>query len=211
MKTLAKEISSVGITVVAGAGTITPGTGSGWEQISGVTLSFYNETYFDLAGMSVEDKTLFFTGATTQNVVPPTSAPSVAGNRVLVVDMMTSRPLTEAELIQVSVFGNFAEPGVVLTFDQTIYMRIRYFNTDIDNQASTIMIPISDEQLGSLEPTASDRVYVYRVISITGGDGVYNFYPVRFILQATAREEPEYQYLMRLKRSYELQNQPDRD
>ena len=73
------------------------------------------------------------------------------------------------------------------------------------------MIPISDEQLGSLEPTASDRVYVYRVISITGGDGVYNFYPVRFILRADAREEPEYQYLMRLKRSYELQQTLDRD
>ena len=33
----------------------------------------------------------------------------------------------------------------------------------------------------------------------------------RYMLRATAKEEPEYEYLMRLKRSYELQNEPDRD
>ena len=90
-------------------------------------------------------------------------------------------------------------------------MRLRVLNTDLDNQAATFMIPISDEQMGSLEPTASDRIYCYRIVSLTGTDGSYGVYPVRYLLRAEAKEEPEYEYLMRLKRSYELQNQPDRD
>ena len=73
------------------------------------------------------------------------------------------------------------------------------------------MIPIFDEQLGSLEPTASDRVYCTRIVNFSGVDGNYFTYPVRYILQANAKEEPEYQYVMRLKRSYELDNQYDRD
>jgi len=207
MKTLTKEIGAIGVTLVGGLGTITDQDG-GWKQIPGAN-QYYNETYFDLAGMSIDEKTLFFTGAATQNANPPTSNPALPGNRVNILDIMVTKPLTETELTFVAIRANMS--GTVLTFDQTVYMRNRYFNTDLDNQAATIMIPIFDEQLGSLEPTASDRIYVYRVISIVGGDGVYNNYPVRFILRAEAKEEPEYEYLMRLKRSYELQQRPDRD
>ena len=211
MKTLTKEISTIGLTVAGGEIIeLDPITNGGWQVVPGSTNAYF-ATYIDLAGMSMEDKTLFFTGATTQNANPVTSNPAVAGNNVHIWDLMVTKPLTAAELAQVAVFGNTASPGVALTFDQTVYFRNRVLNTDIDNAASTVMIPIFDEQLGSLEATASDRVYVYRYVSIVGGDGVYNIYPVRFILRAEAKEEPEYQYLMRLKRSYELQNEPDRD
>ena len=73
------------------------------------------------------------------------------------------------------------------------------------------MITIADNQLGSLEATASDRIYCYRVVLYSGAVARFDVYPARYILRADAKEEPEYQYLMRLKRSYELQNQPDRD
>lgn len=209
-KTLAKEIPTVGITIENGEVANLDPISSGWNVVPGSSNVYY-ETYIDLAGMSMEEKTMFFSGATTQNMNPITSNPAVAGNNVHVWDLMVTKPLSLAELIQVVVFGNTASPGVKLTFDQTVYFRNRVLNTDIDNAASTIMIPIFDEQLGSLEATASDRIYIYRYISIVGADGVYNIYPVRFILQAEAKEEPEYQYLMRLKRSYELQNEPDRD
>ena len=208
MKTLTKEIGALQVTLVAETGSITDYAGESWTQIAG-TNTFFSETYFDLAGMSMEDKTLFFTGAATQNTNPPISVPARAGNRVQIMDLMTSKPMSETDLSLASVYGNTTQTP--LTFDQTVYMRNRHFNTDLDNEAAGLMILLADEQLGSLEPSASDRIYVYRFISIIGLDGSYNFFPVRFILRAEAKEEPEYEYLMRLKRSYELQNEPDRD
>ena len=208
MKTLAKEIPAIGVTKTPTTITINPDTQGGWSVISGTFLAYYH-TYFDLAGMSMDEKTLFFTGASTQNGYPAISNPATPGNKVIIHDIMVTKPLTEAELTTISIFGNFDK--TVLTFDQTIYMRVRLLNTDLDNQAATAMIPLFDEQLGSLEPTASDRIYCYRIIGYSGADGVYNLYPVRYLLRAEAKEEAEYEYLMRLKRSYELQNQPDRD
>lgn len=209
-KTLTKEMPGLGLIRAGTEISITPETASGWTLIPGTYICYY-ETYFDLAGMSIEEKTLFFTGAATQNVMPPTSQPAAPGNRFIIYDIMSTKPLNETELQFVLVYGNTASPGVVLTYDQTVYMRIRVLNTDLDNAAATFMIPIADEQLGSLEPTASDRIYCYRIVSLTGGDGTYGVFPVRYLLRAEAKEEAEYQYLMRLKRSYELQNEPDRD
>ena len=211
MKTLTKEIGYVSATVDGSEiVAISPLSAGGWTVIPG-SANMYFETYFDLAGMSIDEKTLFFTGATTQNANPVISTPATVGNNVHIWDIMVTKPLTESELLFVAIYGNTASPGVVLSFDQTVYLRNRVLNTDIDNAAASVMIPIFDEQLGSLEATASDRIYCYRFVSIAGANGDYTIYPVRYILRAEAKEEPEYQYLMRLKRSYELQNEPDRD
>jgi hypothetical protein len=210
MKTLAKEFGSLSVTKAGPAWSITTNeTAEGWEQMTPLQPSFVNRTYFDLAGMAMDDLTLFFTGATTQNAYPPSTIPAGPGNRAYIWDIMTNKPLTNEELGLIVTRGNTSGSG--LTFDQTIYMRIRVLNTDLDNQASGAMIPIFDEQMGSLNPTASDRVYCSRMVVFSGADGNYFTYPVRYILQANAKEEPEYEYLMRLKRSYELQNEPDRD
>lgn len=210
MKTLTKEFGVLSTTAAGGGATWTitvAETASGWSSID--VNTFVNRTYFDLAGMSMDDKTLFFTGATTQSAKPPITIPALPGNRAFVHDIMTNKPLSDAEVGRILTHGNMI--GSDLTFEQTIYMRHQIFNTDLDNQASGIMIPIFDSQMGSLEPTASDRVYVTRAVQFSGGDGNYFTYPIRYILQANAKEEPEYEYMMRLKRSYELQQEPDRD
>lgn len=210
MKTLAKEFGQLSVTLDPVGWSITQDeTDNGWEQILPLQSGFVNRTYFDLAGMAMNDLTLFFTGATTQNAYPPATIPTTAGNRITILDIMSSKPLSDADITPILTRANTA--GTNLTFDQTIYMRIRILNTDIDNQASGIMIPIFDEQLGSLEPTASDRVYCTRIVLPSGAQGNYFTYPVRYILRADAKEEPEFEYLMRLKRSYELQNRFDRD
>lgn len=209
MKTLTKEIGFI-IANNDGGFTLTPTTQEGWEQPNAGQGFFINRTYFDLAGLSMDDKTLFFEGAAIQEVLAPATSPSTVGNGIVVVDVMSNKQLTDAECAGVLAQGNLVGPGN-LTFDQTIYMRHRIFNTDIDNAAGGYMIPIADNQLGSLSATASDRVYCTRIVSMAGADGLYQVYGVRYLIKATAKEEPEYEYLMRLKRSYDLQNEPDRD
>jgi len=212
-KTLAKEFGLLRADKAGPAWTLrTDISAEGWETI--VPGSYVNRTYFDLAGISMDDKTLFFEGATLQDTLNPSNTPATAGNLTVVVDVMSTKPLTNDEALGASVFGNtIATGGANLTFDQTIYMRLRVFVVDLDTQAGGYFIPLSDNQLGSLSPTASDRIYVTRVVVFGGlnGDGVFAVWPVRYLLRANAKEEPEFEYLMRLKRSYELQQSYDED
>ena len=214
MKTLAKEFPVLQVNFADGAYSIdTNFSGSNWRPLNVGDSIFIANTYFDLAGMSMDDKTLFFNGAAIQETLLPSFAPASVGDGMIVADIMCSTPLTDQEAFQFTIAGNMAgSPSSTLTFDQTIYGRIRIFNVDIDNQAGGYSIPLSDNQLGSLESTASDRIYCYRVATILAqSNSVIALYPARYLLRAEAKEEPEYEYLMRLKRSYELQNEPDRD
>jgi len=211
MKTLTKEINALGVDKAGPVFTLQSGV-QGWEQTAPGAQTFVARTYFDLAGLSMDDKTLFFEAAGIQEALNPSTSPAAAGNGAIVVDILSNKPLTNDEAVASILYGNMiGSPSANLTFDQTIYMRHRTFNTDLDNVAGGYMITLVDNQLGSMSPTASDRVYVTRMVSFGGADGAYTVYPVRYLLRASAKEEPEYEYLMRLKRSYELQNEPDRD
>ena len=208
-KTLAKEIGTLDTEFNGTVWSLRAGAAEGWilQDPSGV---FTNRTYFDLAGLSKEDKTLIFKGAAVTDMFPPGFNPAAVGNGFYVTDVMSSVPLSDTDVSRIVFFGNSTEGA--LTFDQTIYMRRRVFNIDVDNQGAGLCITMFDSQLGSLEPTASDRVYCTRIVqAVAGVPTVGGLYPVRYILSADAKEEPEYEYLMRLKRSYELQNEPDRD
>lgn len=215
-KTLAKEFGLLRVDRAGGNFTLrTDISAEGWEELQ--QGAYVNRNYFDLAGISMEDKTLFFEGAALQETVNPTNVPSTAGNITTIVDIMSTKPLDNNNALNALLYGNTLASGggvgAKLTFDQTIYMRLRVFVVDLDTQAGGSFIPLSDNQLGSLSPTASDRVYVTRAVSFAPvvPDVVLAVWPVRYLLRANAKEEPEFEYLMRLKRSYELQQEPDVD
>lgn len=216
MKTLAKEFGYLQFDqAVPGTFSIGQQSGEGWRQPTAGAGLAINTMYFDLKGMAINDETLFFEGATVQDVNNPAIFNQAVGDTITVVDVMSAIPLTDAEYSNLVVYGNLAQNplGDSLTFDQTIYLRIRSYVVDVDTAAWGSMVMVSDNQLGSLSPTASDRVYVARVV-VAGTPTVANRIDVlgcRYLLRAKAKEEPEYEYLMRLKRSYELQQRFDRD
>ena len=190
---------------------------SNWTQPFPPAGFFASSTYFDLAGLSQREKTLFFKGATVQQLGNPSMTSGAAGDACVIFDIMTSSPMTDAELTGFSANGNFsgltgaATSG--LTFDQTIYARRREYVVSVDLAAWGALQLVSDDQLGSMNPTASDRVYSYRLISVAaaGTSKTITVLGSRQILSAEAREEPEFEYLMRLKRSYELAQSYDED
>ncbi len=190
---------------------------SNWVQPVSPQGVFHSETYFDLAGLSMREKTLFFKGATVQQLGNPTISSGAAGDVCLIYDIMTSSPLSASQLTQFSANGNFAglTPTATsgLTFDQTIYARRREYVVSVDLAASGSMQLISDDQLGSMNPTASDRIYSYRMVvtALAGTNKSVSVLASRQILSAEAKEEAEYEYLMRLKRSYDLQQSYDED
>jgi len=66
------------------------------------------------------------------------------------------------------------------------------------------------EIFSSLEPTAADKLYCYRIMGVfaVNGEGESAVFPAtRVLLPGNISSEPQLEYMMRLKRSYELANQ----
>jgi hypothetical protein len=220
MKTLTKEFGFLQFDQAPapappGQWSIAAGSGSGWRQPTPLAGFAINTMYYDLKGMAIDDKTLFFQGAAVQDVQNPFVFNQVAGDTITMVDVMSAIPLTDAEYGYLTIYGNLAENtlGDSLTFDQTIYLRIRVYTVDLDTASWGGMVLVSDNQMGSLNPTASDRIYCARTVTV-GTPTTASTVSVpgcRYLLRANAKEEAEYEYLMRLKRSYETQQRFDRD
>ena len=213
MKTLAQE-HGIGVFTQASPGiwNLTPASSTGyWEKVGDST--FVSSKYFDLAGMSMEDKTLFFEAAGTQSVLPPAGTlAAVAGDAVIVLDLMASSPLTPTEVLQASIFGNF--PPTPLSFQETVYGRIDSWVVHLDTGTWGSYTLTNSEQIGSMMPTASDRVYSYRAVvlqPVSPTETQVTIASARHILKAVAKEEPDHEYMMRLLRSYQLQQEPDVD
>ena len=213
MKTLAKE-HSIGVFNQTSPENweLVPANSTGYWELVGTGI-FVSSTYFDLAGMSMEEKTLFFEAAGTQSALPPAgSAAAVAGDAIVIADLMTTSPLTSFEAAQVGVFGNF--PPAPLSFQETVYGRIDSWVVHIDTGNWGSYTLTNSEQIGSLMPTASDRVYSYRVVNFAGvapTETTVTLSAARHLLRAVAKEEPDHEYMMRLLRSYQLQQEPDVD
>ena len=191
----------------------------GWRVLSpGPSGVFVSDTFFDLAGLTQREKTLFFEAATVQTMGNPivfTVGPLAPGpgDALNVIDLMTTKSLTDTELINFTVYGNFASAGGALTPEETVYARINQFVVDLDTAAWGSMIQAASHQIGSLKPTASDRIYSYRIV-VAGTPfqgGRFDLYAARHLINADVKEEAEYRYLMRLRRSYELQQSHDED
>ena len=213
MKVLAKEFAPLYVEKASAPTLYTISEGPGWRQLAPGFGGFVASTYFDLAGLSQREKTLFFEGAAVQEVLNPSSTAATAGNGVVICDIMTTSPMTDAEANAFALTANFADGSTQLSFEQTVYGRVRTFNMALDTLAGGYYTLIADNQLGSLEPTASDRIYCYRCVSFgqNNANGIHSVFGARFLLQAVAKEEAEFQYLMRLQRSYVLAQNHDQD
>ena len=86
--------------------------------------------------------------------------------------------------------------------------------TAVLNTAAYLRVE-EEDFFSSLEPTAADALYCYRVLYLTqpraddasNGISTVAIPPCRVILDSATGKEEELEYMMRLKRSYELANQ----
>lgn len=219
MKTLAKEHQYVQL-VRSGPDWTVQFTKGSWRKIG--AESFVSENYFDLAGMAMEDKTLFFEAAGVQSVLAPLANNVGTGDSAIIMDVMSTRQITDAQLIATLLYGNMAgNQGVTgsqgpLSFEETVYARTQMFVRHVDTAAWGYLTLTDENFFGSMQPTASDRIYSYRFVflsALTGGTNTteVTIAPARHLLNSTAREEPDHEYMMRLMRSYQLQQEPDVD
>lgn len=219
MKTLAKEHQYLQL-VRSGPDWSVQFTKGSWRKIG--AESFVSENYFDLAGMTMEDKTLFFEAAGVQSVLAPLANNTGTGDSAIIMDIMCTRQITDSQLIATLIYGNMAgNQGVTgsqgpLSFEETVYARTQMFVRHVDTAAWGYLTLTDENFFGSMEPTASDRIYSYRLVFLSALTGATNttevtIAPARHLLKSAAREESDHKYMMRLMRSYQLQQSHDED
>jgi len=195
-------------------------TGGDWEvdkntvnQISCISLN----QYIDLAGMSQREKTLFIRGLGVQNQFAPTATDASPGDQIENIILITDKPAN-----RFSFFGpGFAGSQMSAENCALCLQQVWAFTQDSASWGSYPVLQ-SEVSHGMMTATASDRLYlsvfskvITRKGSATGQpvSGIDNVViaGIRVVVDVDAMEEPEYQYLMRLRRSYELQQSHDED
>ena len=200
---------------------------TGFRAISQNT--FVHESTLDLGGYTRQaDMTVYFRNSFQQRGGVDTvfwNAYDAANDGIIENVIISSVPFTDDQLIaaQITQPGFTPIPFAGLdfgNFDRTHIIhgeyKIHYANSIIGSSAfggsgSATLQALSDNNYSSLEPTAADTLYCYRVIScpLLGSTQVTQIAlaPLRVLMSITTAEEPELSYMMRLKRSYELANQ----
>lgn len=147
------------------------------------------------------------------------------------VTLISSVPLSDGNLASnILVSSGFIPPTDPLgfydfgNFDRTHIIHGRFkiwsvdstFSGNFDERSGAYCVVLQQNDFSSLEPTAADALYCYRLFGLPESLqeeseqvklDLFFFPPMRILLGAEIDKEPELEYMMRLKRSYELANQ----
>jgi len=199
---------------------------------------WFTEMKLDLSGYTMEDLTVYFRNSFEQRAaftdihwkVDDSTKPLRAFDGTFSeTTILSSVPITPDQLANMGVSApGFIVPPTIAgragNFNRTHIIHGTCINWGIDTSFGADVLTDTGAALGrvadsqdfsSLEPTAAENIYCYRVIylpaaydrtSERGLDRV-SIPSKRVLLNCMIDEEPQLQYMMRLKRSYELANQ----
>lgn len=200
----------------------------------------YTQDSIDIGGMTTTQEETFYPQAATVQNSPFYSAPGcilrdpadpqggIAPYGVLFEwVLITESPFDVAKWIgdqQYSVGSqsfdtNFTCPGIetrrttnqnsTIGFENILYGRVQMIanNSSLPQQAGVVY---ATEEFGSMTPTASDRLYVTRIVKVqnyglaTPTASNIQLPHMRIIIVGSGKEENDLAYIMRLKQSYKL-------
>jgi len=168
----------------------------------------------DLSGWSMEK----FTFGTVQSQFqdPGVYTSTAISAKVEVVDIISQIPLPRSSPQLANIVANMGSkaPGMLGTeqdFSSIIYGNYRLYvpNNSLGAFPGFLQL-LSSSSFGSKEPTAAENLYFYRLVKCVGAPGETLTIPAsRIGLFGAFYEEGDLEYMMRLKRSYELQQLVD--
>lgn len=174
-----------------------------------------NTGYFDLAGMSMEQKTLFVKNLSIQMQGPPSATDAIQGDAVEIITMLADVPIKQQDLAGAGWYPS------VMSSDNCFFRRVQTWAVDTGQITFGNYFRLVNQTVdGMAEETTSDRIYyavnirlIVKKIGPSEVSSITNvFIPgIRFVIEADAKEEPDFVYLMRQRRAYELQQTPDVD
>jgi len=208
-------------------GNVTPYVQSGYENLSQSTDTlFVEEVHIDLSGYALEKKTFFPYSSFEQRggAVSGSFADTSEGRLLRDIIIVSSIPLT-LTYENLSFYSALGLPGFTMgastlatitgeayriNRDPLIHQHALVYSHDTTTQTTggaSIYRVVSSTNASSLEPTAADLLYCYRIVYSSSTDGQGYVPPARVLIPGMISSEPKLEYMMRLKRSYELANQ----
>jgi len=183
------------------------GSGNNWEVL-GASLFLSRET-LDIAGLSVEERTLFFGTQTLQKSIAYTTsitASPAGGGSLSDTIVVSDVPLGDADgATPLSILAGFnMSPDNyenTILGNGTVYVQ--------STNAPLTMMQSDAWNFGSGDPTATNQLYLYRWVNIISGFGVANagnlisVPDVRYVATGMSTQEPDLVYINRLRLSYE--------
>ena len=226
---------------VAAGGTweLDPNNITDYTPITGYNFQYwFAEMKLDLSGYTMEDLTVYFRNSFEQRAcavdmqwkVDDPSNPLKAYDAIFFESTILSTvPITPTQLANMGICapGFIAPPSVggrVGNFNRTHIIHGTTINWGVDTSFGADALTGNGAALGrvvdsqdysSLEPTAAENIYCYRVFYLPAaydrttekGLDFLSIPPKRVLLNCMIDEESQLEYMMRLKRSYELANQ----
>lgn len=193
-------------------------TFGGWEHLGGNTS--FTQQDIDLSGYAMERKTFYPYSSFEQraNTEYMRSAAVLTTQPYLVeLTLVSSVPLSNADLMVslVNAPGFISLTSGFNRFDRSVILHGELRSYTLDSTTSVPgglnALKLLDRQVfSSLEPTAADKLYCYRVITVEATSGEITSISLpssRILIPGNIGLEPKLEYMMRLKRSYELANQ----
>ena len=186
-------------------------TGQGsWQPLqAGSVAGVYSENYFDLSGYELDDLTLVPEFLQLQDGLPYFGGSNVASLRVF--DVVSQERINPLDIYLDLITGGYpGSPTTPFDWSQILMCNFRYFLPQTDFTDANLMLPATSGSFGSSEPTAVQKLWTYRIVIVAGAlaDGdILNLPATRFVLGADIIKEGDLEYMMRLKRSYELSTQ----
>jgi len=159
----------------------------------------------DIDGWTKQGLTAFFSNQYLQR-----DGPYIPSGALNVLDTLQARDYVIITDVPLTLTTTVIHAGFM--DDASDYTTIKFSQASIFMQSTTtptMMINADGWGTGSGQPTASGTLYITRIIiphkDAPTPDNALTFPAMRYVAQGVASEEPEFVYLTRLKRSYELQ------
>jgi hypothetical protein len=205
------QLNTAGITAAIGPTSYNMGT---WEPIVGITNVFVMKEEIDIAGLTTQELTFFPLAGDTQR--GPLAMGIAYGTQGYINEWIyvCAAPM-DVTIDPQSMTWNVVGQGTNDTQFQNVLWGQSWTWVANASLPSNFGVAVNTTLMGSGEPTNGDRLYVYRLISTAGyvpTPGSFADIPsVRLLISGQLKEEQEYQQLMRLRRTYELQQTHDED
>jgi hypothetical protein len=199
--------------VTAAIGPTTYGMGQ-WETTT-LTNVFVMKEEIDVAGLTAQELTFFPLAGDVQRGPTALGLAYQTGGVITEWIYVTAAPI-DFRVNNATMLYNLVGQGSTCDteFQNVIWGQAWTwaFNASVP---SNFALPVNTTMMGSGEPTNGDRLYVYRVVSTLGftpAPGSFAELPsVRLLISGQLKEEQEFQQIMRMRRSYELQQLFDED
>lgn len=191
--------------------------GGEYELISASSNAFQvvGTGYIDVAGLSMEQKTIAIEKLSVQYQFPPEFSNAVTGDGCSISVIVADVPIAQIDHIGPGFSGS------TMSADNCFIHRYQQWSVGIDAGGFSSFSRIENETItGMASKTTSDRIYYSAYLAIQSKilgvppistlDNVI-FPGIRIVLGCDVYEEADYVYLMRQRRAYELQQEPDVD